>query len=77
MDTHVERCAKRLCLAFQNDSPYEVEMKLEKIIPENRQILFHHQMIHFGRYHCLARNPNCAECALKKYCTLHKVKVEN
>ena len=77
VDTHVERCAKRLGLASKEDNPYQVELKLEQIIPQNRQILFHHQMIHFGRYYCFSRSPHCEKCELKEICTYYKEKVLN
>jgi endonuclease-3 len=68
VDTHVSRIAKRLGLAKKNDEPIEVERKLKKIIPEDRWIKTHHQLIHFGRYFCYARSPKCEECELKEYC---------
>ena len=68
VDTHVSRIAKRLGLAKKEDEPIEVERKLKKIIPEERWIKTHHQLIHFGRYFCYARSPKCEECELKEYC---------
>ncbi len=72
VDTHVERVAKRLNLARTNDKPYEVEKKLENKIPPQNRVKFHHQMIHFGRYYCLARNPKCANCELKTQCKYYQ-----
>ena len=68
VDTHILRISKRLKLAKPDDDPYEVEMKLKKIIPEERWIKSHHQLIHFGRYFCLARNPHCSECKISDMC---------
>lgn len=68
VDTHILRITKRLGLASADDGPYETEMKLKKLIPESLWIKTHHQLIHFGRYHCLARNPKCDNCKLKKWC---------
>lgn len=68
VDTHISRIAKRLGLAKKDDEPIEVERKLKKIIPEERWIKTHHQLIHFGRYFCYARSPKCEECELKAYC---------
>jgi endonuclease-3 len=39
-----------------------------KAIPENKWILFSHQIIHHGRALCIARKPKCAECALDPLC---------
>ena len=68
VDTHVSRIAKRLGLAKKNDEPIEVEKKLKRLIPEDRWIKSHHQFIHFGRYFCTARNPQCTNCKIKDLC---------
>ena len=72
VDTHILRISKRLNLAKKNDEPIDVERKLKKIIPEERWIKSHHQLIHFGRYFCMARSPKCAECRLKDSCNYLK-----
>lgn len=68
VDTHVERIAKRLNLVSKNDNALQVEKKLKTIIPIDKQTKTHHQMIHFGRYFCKARNPNCKNCEIKDLC---------
>lgn len=68
VDTHILRITKRLGLAKENDGPFETEMKLKKLIPEASWIKVHHQLIHFGRYHCLARSPKCENCKLREIC---------
>jgi len=68
VDTHVERIAKRLKLAYQKDSVYKVEEKLRRKFPEETWNKLHHQLIFFGRYFCTARKPKCRECKLIKYC---------
>ena len=68
VDTHILRISKRLGLAHQEDEPIDVERKLKKVIPEERWIKSHHQLIHFGRYFCTARSPKCAECKIKDFC---------
>ena len=72
VDTHILRISKRLNLAKKDDEPIDVEIKLKKIIPEERWIKSHHQLIHFGRYFCTARSPKCAECKLKDSCNYLK-----
>ena len=71
VDTHVERVSKRLYLAALKDSPLEVELKITKLIDENRRVLFHHQMIHFGRYYCASQRPKCEGCKLKSICRVY------
>ena len=68
VDTHVERIAKRLKLAYQNDSVLKVEEKLMKKFPKESWSKLHHQLVFFGRYHCKAINPNCDNCKLKSIC---------
>ena len=62
VDTHVQRIARRLDLTKHTD-PVKIEQDLMKIIPQERWILFSHQIILHGRALCVARNPRCAECA--------------
>lgn len=68
VDTHILRISKRLNLAKKDDEPIDVEKKLKKLIPEERWIKSHHQLIHFGRYFCTARSPQCENCKIKDMC---------
>ena len=68
VDTHILRIAKRLNLAKKDDEPIDVERRLKKIIPEERWIKSHHQLIHFGRYFCTARSPQCQNCKISDMC---------
>ena len=68
VDTHIIRITNRLGIASKDDEPIDIERKLKKLIPESHWIKTHHQLIHFGRYFCTARNPKCENCALKEYC---------
>lgn len=72
VDTHVERIAKRLKLAYEKDSVTKVEEKLMRKIPKNKWSHTHHQLIFFGRYHCTARNPKCSVCTLTDLCKYNK-----
>ena len=67
VDTHVQRIAQRLDLT-KNTDPAKIEQDLMKIIPQDRWILFSHQVIHFGRQICIARKPRCASCPLDALC---------
>lgn len=68
VDTHVSRVSKRLGLASEKDSVLKVEKNLMKYFPKNTWKKVHHQMIFFGRYHCLARSPKCSKCPLLDIC---------
>jgi endonuclease III len=67
VDTHVQRISRRLDLTKESD-PVKIEKDLMKIIPQEKWILFSHQIIHHGRGPCVARNPHCAECRLNSLC---------
>ena len=69
VDTHILRISKRLKMVNSSADSYKTEMKLKSLIPEDRWIKTHHQLIHFGRDICLARNPQCEKCKLAEICT--------
>ncbi|MCH4459613.1 endonuclease III [Staphylococcus haemolyticus] len=68
VDTHVERVSKRLGINRWKDNVTQVEDRLCSIIPKERWSRSHHQLIFFGRYHCLARKPKCDICTLLDDC---------
>jgi endonuclease-3 len=67
VDTHVQRVSRRLDLTKQAE-PVKIEQDLIKTLPEDKWILFSHQIIHHGRALCVARKPKCAECRLDPIC---------
>ncbi len=67
VDTHVQRLSKRLDLTRQTD-PKKIEQELMGIIPQEKWILFSHQLIWHGRRVCQARKPRCLECNLERVC---------
>ncbi len=67
VDTHVQRLSGRLDLS-KNEDPKKIEQDLMQIIPQDRWILFSHQLIWHGRRVCLARKPKCIECNLEPLC---------
>lgn len=67
VDTHVQRITLRLDLT-KNTDPVKIEQDLMKLLPQDRWILFSHQVIHFGRQICIARKPRCASCPLDPLC---------
>lgn len=69
VDTHILRISKRLKLVDDKDDATATEGKLKKLIPEDRWIRSHHQLIHFGRDMCTARNPDCKNCKISGFCT--------
>lgn len=67
VDTHVFRLANRMKLA-EGNTPLEVELGLQKIIPREKWADAHHWLIWHGREICKARNPKCKDCPLSKVC---------
>lgn len=73
VDTHILRISRRLGISKAGDTPLQVEQKLKKEIDQSRWILTHHQLIHFGRYFCTARKPNCENCKLNSFCKIRTI----
>ena len=69
VDTHVYRIAHRLKLAGPSaDTPQKVEDLLLKVFPQSDWGYVNHQLVHFGREFCRARNPRCDACILNDIC---------
>lgn len=68
VDTHVFRVSARLGLTTNSKTPLDTEKQLVKYIPKDKIAIAHHWLILHGRYICVARNPKCGECELKKWC---------
>lgn len=67
VDTHLFRIGNRLKLA-PGKTPLEVELALERIIPDDIKYHAHHWLILHGRYTCKARKPECANCVIADLC---------
>jgi endonuclease III len=67
VDTHVIRLSNRLDLTKHTD-PKKIEQDLIKILPQDKWVIFSHQLIWHGRRLCVARKPRCAECKIEHLC---------
>jgi endonuclease-3 len=67
VDTHVQRLSNRLDLTG-NEDPKKIEQDLMAVIPQNKWIIFSHQLIWHGRRICFARKPKCIDCNLERLC---------
>jgi endonuclease-3 len=67
VDTHIFRVGNRTGLAPGKD-PYEVEMNLERVVPDAYKLHAHHWLILHGRYTCVARRPLCETCIINDLC---------
>jgi endonuclease-3 len=67
VDTHIFRIGNRTGLA-PGMTPFEVEEKLEQLIPAKYLRHAHHWLILHGRYVCVARSPHCEKCLINDIC---------
>ncbi|MBA3526467.1 MAG: endonuclease III [Pseudomonadota bacterium] len=67
VDTHVFRVGNRTGLA-PGKIPLEVELKLDRIVPQPFRRDAHHWLILHGRYTCKARTPECWRCVVVDLC---------
>lgn len=67
IDTHAFRVANRTGLA-PGKTPLEVELTLERVVPERYKRNCHHWLILHGRYVCKARKPGCWRCIISDIC---------
>jgi endonuclease-3 len=67
VDTHIFRVCNRTGLA-RGKTPLDVELKLDKCVPQPFRIHAHHWLILHGRYTCKARTPECWRCVVADLC---------
>ena len=67
VDTHIFRVSNRTGLA-PGKNVLEVELGLEKIVPDHYKSHAHHWLILHGRYTCVARKPLCPTCVVRDLC---------
>lgn len=61
VDTHVHRVLNRIGIVKTN-SPLETDKVATKLFTSKDLACLHNNLVLFGRYHCMARNPKCSEC---------------
>lgn len=71
VDTHAIRLSNRIGLT-SNTNPEKIEYDLKKIIPEDYQSRFCHQLVYHGRAICNARSPKCDICPINHLCKYFK-----
>ncbi len=67
VDTHIYRVSNRTGLA-PGKTPLDVELVLERVVPERYLHNCHHWLILHGRYVCKARTPECWRCLIADIC---------
>lgn len=67
VDTHVFRVSNRIPIA-KGKTAKEIEVKLDKKIPDKYKYKIGHQLVLFGRYICKAKKPDCQKCPILSLC---------
>lgn len=71
VDTHCIRLSNRIGLTTNKD-PVKIEFDLKKIVPDDYQMRFCHQLVYHGRAICNARKPQCESCPISHLCKYFK-----
>lgn len=71
VDTHAKRISSKLGLSSQKE-PEKIEQDLLKIFDKKDLKYINHLLVWHGRNTCTARNPNCDNCTINKYCKAFK-----
>jgi len=67
VDIHVHRISNRWGYV-QTSTPFETEMALREILPEQYWLMVNSYIVAFGQNLCLPRNPKCQICPIADYC---------
>ena len=68
VDTHVARVSRRVGLVPEKFSPEEICAEFELVVPEDRCLGGHVNIIAHGRAVCHSQRPECGECVLAGMC---------
>ena len=68
VDTHVGRVATRLGLLRPGASTREQHDRMVALTPRGAELELHVNLLRHGRRTCLAREPRCPECTLRRIC---------
>jgi len=68
VDTHVHRVSQRLGLIGAKTNEAKAHAELAQMVPSDRVLEFHIQLIRHGRQVCSARSPRCCDCVLLNRC---------
>lgn len=67
VDVHVHRISNRWGYV-KTTTPFDTEMALRKILPEQYWIMYNSYVVAFGQNLCYPRKPRCHECPIYQYC---------
>ena len=67
VDVHVHRICNRLGY-LKTKTPFETEMRLRKILPQELWLTINSYLVSFGQHTCLPVNPRCDRCPIVRWC---------
>ncbi len=73
VDTHILRVTKRLGWIRSGATPERAHAILGRLIPTERYLAAHVNLITLGRRHCRPRAPTCPACPLRRDCAYARV----
>ena len=68
VDVHVHRISNRWGYV-KTETPFDTEMALRKILPEQYWIMYNSYVVAFGQNLCYPRKPRCSDCPVYQYCS--------
>ena len=68
VDTHVSRVARRVGVVPEKFSPEEICAEFERVVPAERCLGGHVNIIAHGRAICHSQRPECGRCVLAEIC---------
>lgn len=68
VDTHVARLSRRLGLVPAETGASRLHRLIEQVVPTEHRYSFHVNALMHGRAVCIARQPRCAGCTLRRLC---------
>lgn len=74
VDTHAKRISNLMGLSSQKE-PEKIEQDLVRFFPKDTLKDINHLFVWHGRNTCVARNPKCDNCSVRKYCNYVQKKI--
>ena len=75
VDTHILRVGKRLGFIPQEINAKKAHTWMIPLVPQGKALSLHINLIRHGRSICKAKEPKCADCAIRKECFYFEVGV--
>jgi len=74
VDTHVFRVTSRLGWLPEKSTPESAHDFLTERVPDDLHVQLHLNLVQHGRETCHARNPDCPNCVIRRFCRAYKTR---